>query len=154
MKVNFIARTTRPVDLGKTKTNAKDVAKVSVAENFVKGKDPQDQTKYLEGTSFFNLEAYWNTALRLSRFPQGTLLHIEGDLTNESYKDSAGETKSWCKILINRVSPIKYLSNEDLSLGGQNTAVNTAPVNNPTPVNTAPQAVLVDEEVNFDFSQV
>lgn len=167
MNVSFIGRLTTVPELSKTKTTGNDVAKSSVAVSSNGHMDTATNT-YVSDSSFYNIEAYKGTAARLAKYPKGTLVHIEGDLTNVSYKAADWTNKSYLKIVVNSISAVKYLKDDELGLGTQtpNTAAvasTPAAVATPAPVTTPVSQVTPgtenplnpsDEPVSFDFSQV
>lgn len=144
MYISVIWNLTKVAELGKTKTTGNDVAKSSIAVSSNTRLDPATN-KYVSDSSFYNIEAYKGTATRLAKYPKGTTVHIEGDLTNVSYKAEDGTNKSYLKITVNSITAIKYLSDAELGLGNQ--VPQTAQVAQPVAPVQAPQAAYAPAPV-------
>lgn len=151
MLVSFIWNLTRVAELSKTKTTGSDIARSSIAVSSNQRLDPTTN-KYISDTSFYNLEAYKWVALRLAKYPKGTLVYVEGDLTNVSYKAEDGTNKSYLKIIVSNIVAIRYVSDAELGLGNQvpqtATVTPVTPVYSPASIPTVPPTIPVTTPIN------
>lgn len=143
MHVSFLWRIVTQPELWTTKTTWNPVARASVAVN--SNVRYNEQTKSFDSdSSFYNVEAYKGTAERLAKIPNKTMVYLEWDLTNVSYKDKEWNNKSYLKVMIRSIVPVQVLKMDNLWIwtptwwAQANATPAPQPVANTTP---APQPV-------------
>ena len=129
------------------------IASLSVAYNdsYKKGNE------YVKQSHFFDVTAFKDTALGCSGLTKGTLVHIEGKLSQDRWEKD-GKTQSKVKIIAFKVEPMTRQNGLDGGKSGhseaQSQSVGNRPPNNGRP-NTAgfkddiPGQPIDDSEVPF-----
>ena len=112
------------------------IASLSVAYNdsYKKGNE------YVKQGHFFDVTAFKDTALACSGLTKGTLVHIEGKLSQDRWKDADGKDRSKVKIIAFKVEPMSRQNGQQPQKSGhsetQSQSVGNLPPNNGRP-NTA-----------------
>lgn len=154
MNVTFIWTLTRDPEVWTTKTTWNTVTKVSVAVN-TNPRYNESTSKYEYDVSYYNIEAYKKTAEKLAKYPKGTSIYIDWDLSNVSYKNSEGKSLSYLKVISFQVMPIKFLKEDEItwsnSIWVAPTPVTSTPVQ---PTSNVSTPFMSDDWLNFDFSGV
>jgi single-strand DNA-binding protein len=89
----------------KTLPSGTIITKFSIAVN---RKYKNKNGKWMEETSFFDIEAYGKLAERMgSQFSKGYKVIIEGELRQKKWQSSTGQKKSRVKIIAKKVSLIE-----------------------------------------------
>ena len=119
------------------------IADLSIAynDNYKKGEE------WVEQSYFFDVSAFRDTATACAPLTKGTLVHVEGKMTMDKWKDSDGKDRSKVKIIAFKVEPMARNNAPNGTRTGQGATQPVKATNPTTPNNGRPSTVPFKNDI-------
>jgi len=117
---------------------------VSYNDNYKRGEE------WVEQSYFFDVSAFKDTATACAPLTKGTLVHIEGKLTMDKWKDADGKDRSKVKIIAFKVEPMARNNAPQGARTGQGSTQPAKPSSSTIPNQGRPSTVPFKDDIPGD----